>query len=222
MKQEEWGELVRDINSDIASLSHAIQTQGDVRSEIQARAAKPNEEYFIDEDVYSLKPSDPVERKCYGAMLKVWKIHRGGLLCRDIKGADLYYEISDKKFVLIQYKSPNKRNRIALDRDQLDELKNACPMRCPPTNRFGCGSWYKIRSKDDREYFTACEALKLFGGRKSRLRKYFVNGLSHDRFESDFGSCRIGARTKPIDIDDYLSWSINNDHVFVSATRTEN
>ena len=221
MTPREWTELASEINSDIATISRAVQTQGDVHKAIGAREDRPNEEFFIDEDAFGYRPSKPREFKCYGAKMTVWKIHRAGLGATDIKGADLYYEIRKNKFVLIQYKKPDKKDRVHIDKEQLDELVAACPIDCPPSSRFGCGSWYLIRSEDDREYFPACEARKLFGKYKSRFRKFFVNGLAEERFKHDFGLCRIGGRTQPIDVAEYREWSVENDYVFVSAVRNE-
>ena len=221
MEVSEWRELVNEINSDIATISRAVQTQGEIHEEIAARSERPSEEFFIDDDAFGIKPSQPREFYSYGAKVKVWKVHRAGIWAGDIKGADLYYEIDDNKFVLIQYKTPDKRERVHLDREQLDELVDACPVNCPPSNRFGCGSWYLIRTKDDREYFPACEARNLFGKHNSRFRKFFINGLTDGQFKHDFGICRIGARTKPIDISEYREWSVENDYVFVSAIRRD-
>lgn len=219
MTPEEWRTLARDINSDIASMSRAIQTQGDVHNEILKRRNNPQEEQFIDEDAFGTDPTEPREIECYGAVLRVWKIHRMGLKCKDIKGADLYYEIADNKFVLIQYKRPNKRKRIKLDNKQLNELKDACPIECPPSNRFGCGSWYQVISRDVNQYLPACEAINVFGKYESRHLRYFINGLTRERFLEDFGLCRIGARTKPIELSTYRALSMARDRVIISAIR---
>ena len=222
MEVSEWRELVQDINSDIAAISRAVQTRGEIHDQIAARAVRPNEEFFIDDDAFGMQPSEPREFGLHGASIKVWKVHRAGIWAGDIKGADLYYEIDDKKFVLVQYKTPDKRDRVNLDKEQLDELVNACPIDCPPSKRFGCGSWYLIRTKDDREYFPACEARKIFGRNNSRYRRFFINGLVESQFMQDFGACQIGARTKPIDVSEYREWSVANDYVFVSAVRNDN
>ena len=198
-------------------MTRAAQTQADVRSILQQRRLTPTEEQFIDEDAFESAPGQPRLFRVAGAELKVWKIHRLGLDLGDVKGADLYYELGDRKFVLIQYKIPNSLNRVRLDDDQLQELQDACPVPCLPTQRFNCGSWYALRQSTGTVYFPACEARRLFGGYASRKAEYFVNGLERAHFQQDFGRCRIGARTQLIDLEEYVQFTTDSDRVLVQA-----
>lgn len=219
MTTEEWSELARTVNADIAGLTRASLTQSGVRKAIQQRKQDPTEEQFIDEESFGQSPAAPRIFRVDGTEIRVWKTHRAGLGFTDIKGADLYYEIADHTYVLVQYKSPSRRKRITLDDEQLSELQEACPTSCPPPNRFNCGGWYAIRKKDSSSYFPGCEARNLFRDYKSRDLSYFVNGLTQDQFHKEFGYGRIGARTQPIDIASYTAFSIEQDRVIVSAVR---
>lgn len=217
MTPSEWRSLAAAVNADIRGMSIAIAVRNQVRRELGRRQANPTEEFFIDQDAFGAEPTAPRTFEVMGTTVQVWKTHRAGLRCSDIKGADLYYEVSDQKFLLVQYKSPDLRGRVRLDDDQLTELEDACPTRCPPSNRFACGSWYAIRSSGGAKYFPGCEAREVFGAAASRSEKFFVNGLTQARFREDFGLCRIGARAKPIDVSQYKAWSVSHDRVYVSA-----
>lgn len=221
MTESEWKSLAKAINEDIAGLSKAASVQAEVRQTIKMRLKSPTEEQFIDEDAFG-QPS-PAPRTVWidGHELKIWKVHRVGLKCSDVKGADLYYELGNRKFALIQYKSPSPKGRVTLDVDQLDVLENACPVACPPTSRFGCGSWYAIRSAAKSAYFTACEARALFGKYGSRDFAHFVNGLTKEQFQQEFGRCHIGGRTAPIDVLAYREHALERNRVFIHAKRID-
>jgi len=217
MTPSEWRSLAQSVNRDIAGMTRAAATQEGVRAALNQRNSRATEEFFIDEDSFGSQPTQARIFTGGTVELKVWKTHRAGLSSSDIKGADLYYEISDRKFILVQYKTPSRSGRVTLDADQLDELQAACPVQCPPTHRFSCGSWYALRSTGSGSFFTACEAKALFGVYASRDRKYFVNGLAQTRFYEEFGACRIGGRTEPIEIHDYMQYSLEHDRVLINA-----
>lgn len=217
MNPSEWRSLAQSVNRDIAGMARAAATQEGVRAELDQRDFRATEEFFIDEDSFGSRPNQARRFTVGTVELKVWKTHRAGLSCSDIKGADLYYEISDRKFILVQYKTPSRNGRVTLDADQLDELQAACPVKCAPTHRFSCASWYALRSAGLGNYFTACEAKALFGAHASRHRKYFVNGLDQTQFYGEFGACRIGGRSKPIEIQDYMQYSLEHDRVLINA-----
>ena len=217
MTELEWRALASQVNADILGMSVALATRDAVRRELDQRAAVPTEEFFIDADAFGREPTAPRIFTVAGTTVKVWKTHRAGLGSSDIKGADLFYEVSDTKFVLVQYKTPSRRLRVSKDAVQLDLLASACPVQCPPSNRFACGSWLALRSTAGAKYFPACEAQQTFGKSKSRHERFFVNGLTQERFHDDFGLCHIGARTLPIDVSQYREWSVGQDRVFVSA-----
>jgi hypothetical protein len=140
MSPVEWRTLAHSVNRNLASMARAAKTSDEVRKAQKQRAPKASEEPSIVE-VSLLSQSNQPSVFTVGAVeLKVWKTHRAGLSSSDIKGTDLYYEIFDKKFNLVQYKAPNSRGRVSLDANQLDELQDACPVQCPPTHRYSCGS----------------------------------------------------------------------------------
>jgi hypothetical protein len=217
MTEPEWRALVGQVNADIHGMSVALATRDAVRRDLDDRATAPTEEFFIDADAFGWEPTTPRDFVVAGTKVQVWKTHRAGLGSSDIMGADLFYEVSDTKFVLIQYKTPSRRRRVTHDAAQLDVLKGACPFQCPPSNRFACGSWLALRSTDGTKYFPACEGQQIFGKLKSRHEQFFVNGLTRERFHEDFGLCRIGARTQPVDVAQYRDWSVGEDRVFISA-----
>ncbi|KAA1258947.1 hypothetical protein LF1_14710 [Rubripirellula obstinata] len=219
MKLSEWTRIAKSINADIAGLTLASRLRNDVRNSIQQSADDPTEEHFIDEDSFGHSLFEPFRSQHGGAEIKVWKTHRAGLQCSDIAGADLYYEIADRAYVLVQYKKPTKSGRIARDAEQLTTLKNACPVTCPPPHRFRCGSWFTICEPDNRSYFTACEADAIFGQYNSRKAEYFINGLTKEQFLHDFGAAIIGARTEAIDIESYRKSAIAENRVVVNAVR---
>ena len=218
MDRDEWRRLAAEVNFDIAGMSRAAQTQADVRAILEQRRQRPTEEQFIDEEAFEASPAQPRTFRVAGADIRVWKTHRLGLDLSDVKGADLYYELGDLKFILVQYKIENSSGRIKLDDQQLRELQNACPVDCLPTQRFSCGSWYALRkTAGETTYFPACEARKRFGRYKSRKSEFFINGLTKTQFQIDFGVCRIGARTKIVNLDIYEQMALSSDHVLIHA-----
>jgi hypothetical protein len=129
MSPAETHALIRDVNADIARMARAAQMQREIREAILFRANYPLEEQLIDEDSFGLPRGEPRVVRWGNVKLKIWKIHRAGLRATDIKGADLYYEIADTKFVLIQYKSaPDQQDGSA---------------------RPGSGSRYELARSDD-------------------------------------------------------------------------
>jgi hypothetical protein len=220
MSPAETQSLIRDVNADIARMARATQTRQEIHAAILFRANAPLEEQLIDEDSFGFPSGQPRVVRWENVELKVWKIHRAGLRSTDIKGADLYYEIANNKFVLIQYKSPSVTGRVTRDAQQLAVLKSACPNRCSPANRFSCGSWLSLRDASGATYYPACEAERVFGTFASRSKSAFINGLTKSQFHSDFGGCRIGGRTNPIDVDAYISSRVNADNLFFRVEQT--
>ena len=215
MTREQWKRLVEGVNADIAGMVRAQHTRDGLRGEIRRGVAQPSEEQFIDEDCFDQPRGTPKIHFVGGTQIKVWKLHRAGLHSSDVKGADLFYEIEDKKFVVVQYKTPNRQGRIFRDVTQMDELLDVCPVDCLPSNRFQCGGWFALLSGDSDMHFPACEAQAVFGTKRSRKSDAFINGLSKRRFREDFGLCRIGARTEPVDVEAYQERSIEEDRLFV-------
>lgn len=220
MKLEEWKSLIESVNADIAGMAKAQGIQTSVRDEIRHRAANPMEEQLIDADAFGQDLGKPRSVVIHGVTMKISKLHRAGISAKDIKGADLFYEISDKKFVLIQYKSPSAGGRVSLDDAQLSELQANCPNKCPPSIRFSCGSWFALRSISGDSYFPACEARRIFGSHKSKKTDAFINGLTKTQFQKDFGKCLIGARTKPIKLSVLKQMAIMFEHVVFVVTQS--
>ena len=214
MSSSEVESLIQAVNVDIERIARAAQTQQQVREAIRFRSENPLEEQLIDQDCYATPMGEPRELRVGSVQLRIWKIHRAGLKSTDIKGADLYYEMDDTKFVLVQYKRPNTSGRVNKDKFQLAELIAACPNPCPPTERFSCGSWLALRDAKGSSYHTACEASNIFGTHDSRKKEAFINGLTMDQFESDFASCRIGGRSAPIRLMEFEQASLNANHIF--------
>lgn len=175
------------------------------------------EEQLIDLDAFGLLGTRTLTVD--GRQIVVEKIHRAGLSCTDVMGADLFYEIPQVKFALIQYKSPNAQGRVSLDEAQVQTLQGACPATCPPSTRFSCGAWYAVRSTTRNAYYPACEARAIFEPYKSRKLDAFINGLPMEGFQQDFARCRIGARTSPVSVDEYRDLSVSQDRVFFHARR---
>lgn len=219
MDLEEWGQLVRTLNQDIGKMLRAQRRSDEIHGAIQLRATNPTEEQFIDEDLNKQPIGTPMTFTVAGTQIKVWKLHRWGLESRDVKGADLFYEITNTKFTLIQYKMPNRHDRVILNSTQLSELQAACPVECLPSDRFSCGAWYALRSGRNSAYFPACEAKQIFDRFKSRRTGAFIKGLSQRQFEQDFGLCRIGARTRPVGINEYRDVRVQEDRVFVRVSQ---
>lgn len=213
MTSGELKALIHDVNSDVVRIARALATRAEVRREIQVRAQAPLEEQLIDEDAFGVPTGGPKVVSVYGTQLRIWKLHRAGLLASDIKGADLYYEIENEKFVLIQYKTPSANGRVSKDQTQLEVLRSVCPQRCNPSNRFVCGSWFALRDREEGSYFPACEASNVFGSKASRKKSAFVNGLSKSQFQEDFAACLIGGRTEPIGIENVRLAAMMNDKI---------
>jgi hypothetical protein len=203
MEDAEWRHLVRDINSDIAGIIQSQRVLEEINEELRDRIDNPVEEDFIHGDVDGHTPGMPRRIHVGGVEIQTRMLHRMGIRQRDIKGADLLYEIAGRKFVIVQYKSPDARNRVHLDRPQLKELMEACPNPCPP--HFPrllptCGAWYALRSKSASAYLPACKAQEVFDPADSRNVAGFSSGLSHQVFQEIFARCWTGARIAPVEM----------------------
>jgi hypothetical protein len=183
MEEQEWQELVRNINGDIAGIVRNQRVLEEINDELATRKSRPIEEDYIDADL-GRDDASPHVVETDGVSLRIRKLHRRGLRQRDIKGADLLYEIAGRKFVLVQYKAIDSRRRVVVDQRQIDELIDACPNPCPPwTGWPSCGGWFAARSRDQSAYLPACVAKRAFGDAQSRSIAHFGTGLSHDVFQ---------------------------------------
>jgi hypothetical protein len=221
MELAEWRELAEAVNADIEAMARASQVHRQMRATIRTRQIQLTEEQFIDAEAFGGDPGQPRVFEVAGARLKVWKVHRLGMDLSDVKGADLYYELGDSKYVLVQYKKPSNSGRVHLDDEQLTELENSCPVWCLPTKRFNCGAWYALAKPSGAAYFPACEVRELFQGFQTRKWEFFVNGMTKDYFQEEFGRCHIGARTQPINVTEYERMSLERDRVVVHVRQEE-
>jgi hypothetical protein len=80
--------------------------------ELRGRKGRPIEEDFIRADALGHDPGVPRKFKVDGVEIETRMLHRRGIRQRDVKGADLLYEIAGRKFVLIPYKTPTRRDRV--------------------------------------------------------------------------------------------------------------
>jgi hypothetical protein len=217
MEEQEWQDLVANINGDIAGIVHNQRVLDEINDELAARKDRPIEEDFIDGDL-GRDDANPHVVEIDGVNLRIRKLHRRGLRQRDIKGADLLYEIAGRKFVLVQYKAIDRRQRVEVDHGQLDELIEACPNPCPAWSGWpSSGGWFAARSTGQSAYLPACIAKRTFDGAQSRSLDHFGTGLSHEVFQQLFARCWTGARIAPTELA-YRAWSImQEDRVLVSV-----
>ncbi len=206
MRVREWYGLIEEINADIAGIVRAQRTLGEVNDALVQRSANPIEEDFIHEDMWGSSPAAPRINEVDGVSIQTRMLHRRGLRQKDIKGADLLYEIVGRKFALIQYKKPDRQGRVKRDAQQLDDLVGSCPSPCPPFQTgfaSRCGSWYAVRPENASaaSYVPACAATQIFGEFDSRNESRFSFGLSFSDFQRAFGRCLTGARIVPEQLD---------------------
>jgi len=219
VNETEWRGTLTTINDDIRHIIRNQRVLRDVTRQLDARDQRPLEEDFIDADLHDVRPGSATIREVDGVQIVIRKLHRRGASSGDIRGADLLYEIENEKYVLIQYKTPDSRGRVAKDEEQMAILKDSCSSPCQPTSSVlpFCGSWYAVRSLAGTVYHPVCLAEQIFGPAGSRYATAFSRGLSRETFDELFARCWIGARTRPLDIS-YLVWSLfNADHFLVTA-----
>lgn len=202
MLETEWQTLVANINADVSGMLRAQQTLDEIHDGLRRREKNVVEEDFIFEDGWGVDTNAPRVRELYGVTIATSVLHRRGLALRDIKGADLLYEIAGSKFTLVQYKKPNRKGLVERDKRQLDDLAAACPNECPPYvsgYEMSCGAWYAVRpeNRTNSFYLPACRADEIFGKADSRSTKRFGYGLSMTDFQQAFAVCLIGARVAP-------------------------
>jgi hypothetical protein len=218
---EEWRALVDQANRDISGIIQSQRTLREVRKELDERLRHPIEEDFIFADGLRHDPRMPRVIEVDGVQLVVRVLHRQGLEQTDVKGADLLYEISGSKFVLVQYKKADSGGRIRKTAQQLDDLIGACPNPCPPPMHGfypSCGSWISvIAARGQDHYMPACRVSAIFGPAASRRSDHFAEGISQTTFQQLFARCWIGARISPADLA-YLTWArLDADRVLFSA-----
>ncbi|MGE3335752.1 MAG: hypothetical protein AB7I36_19065 [Rhodospirillaceae bacterium] len=222
MEFDDWRATVGQIYDDIAGILRAQRVRGDIEEQLRARDARPLEDDAIFEVGLGQHPGTPRIVEIDGVTISIRILHRRGLGVRDIKGADLLYEIAGRKYMLIQYKTPDARGMVTKDGDQLRELIAACPNPCPPPRRGlwpTCGSWFALTAPE-RLYLPACVADSIFGVAASRTAKKFRSGVPQETFDHLFARCWIGARVAPTEFA-YLTWSeLDADRVLFSVVQS--
>jgi len=137
MSPEEWRTLVDQANKDISGIIQSQRTLREVHKELDERLRRPIEEDFIFADALGYDPRIPRVIEVGGVQVHIRVLHRRGLHQADVKGADLIYEISGSKFVLVQYKKADAGGRVQKTATQLRDLISACPNPCPlPLHAF--------------------------------------------------------------------------------------
>jgi hypothetical protein len=195
MRLQDWGTIIASINVDITGIVRAQQTLQDIHQEMELRAGVPTEEDFITEDVLSTSLARPQIKIIGGVPVEISWLHRRGIGVSDVKGADLLYEIADRKFAVVQYKVEHG-GRVKRDRAQLKDLIDACPNGCPPYLPGmvrKCGAWFAVKSRGPDYYLPACIAEDCFGPFDSIGKSWFTPGLSYEYFEHTFARCLTGA-----------------------------
>lgn len=222
MTETEWQEMVKRVNDDVRGIVRAQRVLEEVNEELVERRGDPFEEDRIFGDGYGFEPGQPRTIVVDGVHILIRTLHRKGLQQRDIKGADLIYEIAGRKFALIQYKDADARNRVLRDHDQLDELVAACPNRCPPPH-LGywptCGSWFNVKGESELAYLPACHASAVFGDAKSRSFDQFRHGIGPSTFQELFARCWIGARIAPTELVFVAVSAVEADRVVFMASQ---
>lgn len=220
MDDLEWQELVIDINRDIEGIIASQRTLGAIHDELRERQDRPIEEDLITADALGQDPGAPKVITINGVEIQTRMLHRRGLKQRDIAGADLLYEIAGRKFVLVQYKTPNRQERVILDRAQLQELVGRCPNPRPPSRPayfLTCGAWYAVRSPGDSIYVPACEALRRFGHAGSLSASRFGPGFLHEDFQQMFGRCSTGAQIDIAELTGLSREALESDRVLIDV-----
>lgn len=223
MERDELSKLVELIQDDAqAILEHQVVLAG-VKEQIAQNKRSPFEQDSIYADHYGDLPSQPQEKTIDGIRITTQILHQTGLGLRDIAGADLLYEIEGEKYVLIQYKRPNRKNLVQNDQAQLDVLLSKCPSVCSYKTRAHllqplrlngyCGCWYNCLTNDGARYVHACEAKVIFDGKASVSERKFASGMTKEEFDRLFAVCRIGALVRIKSSAHYIQRQLSSNHL---------
>ena len=206
MEIREYYEMIRKMLEDAESIIHHQMVIAGIHEELKQRRMLPFETDEIYRDHFGTPPFEPIEHTVAGVTFTTTILHREGTQLRDIKGADLLYEIKDEKYILVQYKKANSSGRVRANSAQLDTLLNNCPAICyykkrprdyiPIRMNGYCGCFYRIENNNEKRYVHACEAKTLFGTRNSATFREFSSGISKETFVELFAKCRLGAMTQ--------------------------
>lgn len=184
---QEWSEKVKKLKKDI-------------------NEQKPNEDDYIYKEVKEeigrllIKNEEPDEAaiKIYGLKIKKKIVHRK---TEKYNGADVYLEVENEKFALVQFKLKSK----TLYRFDANELKNLgtwcsfnnkymdCPTLCPSF------VWLIDNSKLGRQFdkhriLRLCKVNEILEGKMSApIRKFEPYGITRSTFKELLAKCWAGA-----------------------------
>src|SRR5262245_5770791 len=143
MDPRELDEISGHVNSVIRGILRNQQVLADIKDKIQRRDRDPLEEDFIDSAISGEAIGRKNVRVINGVVVEVSKLHRRGVSAADIAGADVLYEVARRKFVVIQFKKPDRQSQVHKEAAQLDALMATCSNPCPPFSApIYCASWY--------------------------------------------------------------------------------
>lgn len=229
MERTELLEINDLMRNDLAAIIHNQLILANLHEELDRSLLNPVEEDFIYREQFDQFPAEPTTIIINGISISKRRLHRSGIQLRDIRGADLLYEIEDEKFIIIQYKKASGQV-VKNDPIQLNVLLSNCPEVCPnkkkrpipkdwvPLKIFSfCGCWYNVIDGTNERHMPACEAEAIFQGRKTKIAREFQSGMSKESFLELFAACRIGALINyPQDVevrDAYVSQLIEDQHI---------
>jgi hypothetical protein len=134
----------------------------------------------------------------YGVRIKKTIVHSKS---EEYNGADLYLEVEDQKFALVQFKVQHSR-RFDFDRKQLQKLGVWCPYCTKDASRpILCPSFvWLISTYDDTEkhrIVKLCQLGKILGDRSSASFSEFIyTGITRNTFKELLAKCWVGAPFK--------------------------
>jgi hypothetical protein len=209
MDHREFVETLKLIIDDAGAIAHNQQVLADIHTQLEHNYSNPFEQDIIYEDHFGSRPSEPRRFTLNGVEITSQVLHQTGIGLRDIRGADLLYQIEREKFGLILYKRVTN-DSIRNDPQQLAAFLDNCSEACihrkkrpipsswiPLKLNSFCGSWYCVFDGGERKYIHACEAETIFAGRQSSPAEQFRFGLTRETFLELFSSCRTGALLRP-------------------------
>jgi len=174
-----------------------------------------------------LKDGRPEEAtiEIHGIRIKKIILHRKS---ERYNGADVYLEVQDEKFALVQFKLESG-GRYQFDREQLENLRIWCDY-CIKDKTRPCVCPSFVWLIDDTRYYRKhrilklCQAEKVLGRRGSASVREFENlGITRSSFKELLARCWVGApfKRKP-SIQELLDYSKATKRLVVSFTMTRN
>lgn len=162
---------------------------------------RPNEVDYIYHEVreeakkviIDRKKPDEVTLKVHGLTLRKKIVHMKG---EDYHGADVYFEVENEKFALVQFKK-QKNDRYEFDQEQLDSLTEWCDLCAQNKDRPPfCPAffWLVNDRKAKHRIVRACQLKRILGKRKSaRCEELDKKGVTRSTFRELLARCWVGA-----------------------------